>query len=151
MKIKWKLLLGRSFYWIGAFLDARAGVRIVTTRYLHQPNFLDFSDPVQVKLLYEVGTAAALMWGWTLLLLWADRKPVERRGVLLLTVFPVVVGLIINAVSMPSVAGTGAQNSVESILLGALLVILPVACFFLLRSFGKATYSSNCGAVHPAK
>jgi len=151
MKIKWKLLLGRSFYWIGALLDARAGVRIVTTRYLHQPNFLDFSDPVQMKLLSETGTAAELMWGWTLLLLWAVRKPVERRGVLLLTVFPVVVGLIINAVSLPSTEGTGAQGSVGSILLGALLVILPLTCFFLLRSFGKATHSIDCGVVHQAK
>ena len=39
---------------------------------------------------------AALMFGWTALLLWADRAPVERRDVLLLTVFPVVVGLAVN-------------------------------------------------------
>ena len=138
MKINWKLLLGRSFYWIGAVLDARAGVRLVTTRYLQQSNFLDFSDPVQLKLLSEVGTAAALMWGWTLLLLWADRKPIERRGVLLLTVFPVVFGLILNSVSMPSFAGVGIQSSVGLILLGALLVFLPLACFLLLRSLEKS-------------
>ena len=36
------------------------------------------------------------MFGWTALLLWADRAPVERRDVLLLTVFPVVVGLAVN-------------------------------------------------------
>jgi hypothetical protein len=32
------------------------------------------------------------MAGWTILLLWADRAPLERRGVLAITVFPVVVG-----------------------------------------------------------
>jgi hypothetical protein len=33
------------------------------------------------------------MLGWTLLLLWADRKPEERRGVLLLAIV-VVLGLM---------------------------------------------------------
>ena len=35
------------------------------------------------------------MTGWTLLLLWAVRKPIERRGVILLTAVPVVYGLLI--------------------------------------------------------
>ena len=38
------------------------------------------------------------MLGWTFLLIWADKKPVERRGVLLLTVFPVLFGLIITGI-----------------------------------------------------
>jgi hypothetical protein len=42
-----------------------------------------------------MGMGASLMIGWTFLLIWADRSPVERRGVLLLTVFPVLFGLII--------------------------------------------------------
>jgi hypothetical protein len=42
---------------------------------------------------YAMGIGASLMLGWTGLLLWADRKPLERRGVLLLTIFPVKVGL----------------------------------------------------------
>jgi hypothetical protein len=33
------------------------------------------------------------MFGWTALLLWADRKPIERRGILLITIFPVIAGL----------------------------------------------------------
>ena len=33
------------------------------------------------------------MFGWTALLYWAYLRPVERKGVLLLTVFPVIVGL----------------------------------------------------------
>ena len=38
---------------------------------------------------------AALMIGWTLLLIWGARKPVERRGVLLLTVI-VIIGLLLS-------------------------------------------------------
>jgi len=39
-------------------------------------------------------TGAPLMAGWTVLLLWADRDPLARRGVLLITIAPVLVGLI---------------------------------------------------------
>lgn len=47
-----------------------------------------------------MGQACALMWGWTFLLIWADRKPLERRGVILLTVFPVVVLLLTNIIDI---------------------------------------------------
>jgi hypothetical protein len=33
------------------------------------------------------------MFGWTALLYWAYLRPVARKGVLLITVFPVIVGL----------------------------------------------------------
>lgn len=42
---------------------------------------------------YAMALAAALMAGWTALLVWAARSPVERRAILLLTVL-VVVGLM---------------------------------------------------------
>jgi hypothetical protein len=37
---------------------------------------------------------APLMVGWTVLLFWANLRPVERRDVLLITAFPVVVGYV---------------------------------------------------------
>jgi hypothetical protein len=43
---------------------------------------------------YAMYVGASLMAGWTALLLWADRKPAERRGVILLTLVPVMAGLI---------------------------------------------------------
>ncbi len=36
------------------------------------------------------------MFGWSCLLLWADRKPIQRKGVLLITIFPVLLGLAIS-------------------------------------------------------
>ncbi|OBG57870.1 hypothetical protein [Mycobacterium sp. E3339] len=42
---------------------------------------------------YAAALSAALMAGWAALLVWASRAPVDRRGVLLLTVFPVLAGL----------------------------------------------------------
>jgi len=55
--------------------------------------------------MYAMIMGAALMLGWTLLLIWAYMKPVERRGIALLTmvvilgiaaanIYAVVIGLI---------------------------------------------------------
>jgi len=35
-----------------------------------------------------------LMQGWTVLLLWAYQDPLARKGVLLITVFPVIAGIV---------------------------------------------------------
>ena len=37
--------------------------------------------------IFMFGQVADLMFGWTFLLIWADRDPVNRRKVLLLTIF----------------------------------------------------------------
>ncbi len=41
-----------------------------------------------------MGLAATLMFGWSLLLIRAYRKPVERKGILVITIFPVITGLM---------------------------------------------------------
>lgn len=43
---------------------------------------------------YAMGIGAALMAGWTVLLLWGAANPIERRDILLLTVFPVITGIV---------------------------------------------------------
>jgi hypothetical protein len=42
-----------------------------------------------------MGIGGSLMTGWTILLIWAVRKPIERRFVILLTAFPVVFGMFV--------------------------------------------------------
>ncbi len=85
----------RISYWVGAVVDAVAAVQM-----LHPPLFafgMGFQafDP-GADYRYAMGMGASLMLGWTALLLWADRRPMERRGVLPLTVLPVIAGLAAN-------------------------------------------------------
>lgn len=51
-----------------------------------------------IEYRYAMGMGASLMLGWTALLLWADQKPLERKGVLLITLLPVVLGLVLNEI-----------------------------------------------------
>jgi hypothetical protein len=88
-----KVVLLRFCYWLGAILDARAATMLTLLRFHVIPAGLSAHQLPQelgIQSLFGTGDAAALMWGWTALLLWADRNPVERRGVLLLTSVPVI-------------------------------------------------------------
>ncbi|RJP27156.1 MAG: hypothetical protein C4536_14210 [Actinobacteria bacterium] len=90
-KIRW---LRRS-YWVGAVADALTLVPMLSPKAGGAMfGIEDFDPPYEYK--YAMGMGASLMAGWTLLLLWADRKPAERRGVLPLTIFPVIFGIALS-------------------------------------------------------
>jgi len=82
----------RISYWVGAIADGIAAAMMLAQAILARPSPLTPYLP-EPPYRYAMGLAGSLMLGWTILLLWADRKPVERRGVLMITVV-VVLGLM---------------------------------------------------------
>ena len=75
----------RLSYWTGAIVDAVAGILMLfpeAGRAFY--GVTDFEATADYR--YAMRFGASLMFGWTLLLLWADRRPLERRGVLPITV-----------------------------------------------------------------
>jgi hypothetical protein len=115
-KIRWL----RISYWAGAIADAYAAFRWT---------FPELVPGSSADISYNLGMkwGVALMLGWTFLLIWADRKPLERKDVLLLTVCPVIVGLMITSVTI-FVAGFGTIGSL--ILNLSILTILIVLMTF---------------------
>lgn len=92
MKNKVKLL--RIAYWLGAIFDALTIIPMLIPSIGGKMfGISNFAPGVDYK--YAMGIGASLMLGWTMLLIWADRKPKERSGIILLTVFPVLTGLFI--------------------------------------------------------
>jgi predicted neutral ceramidase superfamily lipid hydrolase len=84
-------------YWIGIVADAAATV------LLFSPTVAKFAfeqQPFEISAayLYVSRIAGALMLGWTVLLFWAQLKPIERADILLITLFPVVTLLAVAAV-----------------------------------------------------
>jgi hypothetical protein len=84
-------------YWIGIIADA------VATVLLFSPTIANFAlqpQPFEISeaYLYITRIAGALMLGWTVLLFWAQLKPIERADILLITLFPVVTLLAVAAV-----------------------------------------------------
>ena len=103
-----KIRTMKAVCWAGVAADA------LWTLALIFPGFFGFLTgrpgfEGDVTMRQVMGIGASLMAGWTLLLAWAARNPIERKGVMLLTFCPVITGLFIVAltgVMTGSAAGT---------------------------------------------
>lgn len=93
-----KIKMVHGFCVLGAVADA-----FWTVVFLHPPlyAFLTGNSHMQfdINMRIMMGVAASLMAGWTLLLFWTAKKPIERRMVMLFTAVPVLAGLIATTVS----------------------------------------------------
>lgn len=98
----------RISFWVGAIADGIATYRML---------FPQFATGAEYR--YALGMGASLMLGWTILLIWADRQPLERKGVLLITAFPVVLGLLFAEVFA---VNQGIKSMTQMVPLGIFLV-----------------------------
>jgi hypothetical protein len=85
----------RTAFLIGALTDAFAVVPMVFPPIAKL--VWGFDDPTG-SYRFAMGYGAALMLGWTALLVWAYQRPLERRGVAALTVL-VIYGLVATEVA----------------------------------------------------
>ena len=109
----------RISYWVGAIADGLATLRMLFPKIAYG-----------VEYRYALGLGASLMLGWSFLLIWADRKPLERKGVILLTVFPVITGLILAEIyALVSGLVTLEKMLPTVIILGALFILFTFSYF----------------------
>lgn len=87
-KMKWL----RISFWTGAVVDGLAGLYMLMIAVFAQTPALSSFQP-DGPYRFAMGFGAALMLGWTGVLIWAVQKPLERKGILLIVV-PVILGLI---------------------------------------------------------
>lgn len=74
----------RISYWTGAVVDFVAGwIMLIPGLFalMNRPEAFRPTDDYR----YAMGMGVPLMFGWTVLLLWADRKPLERKAILPIT------------------------------------------------------------------
>ncbi len=85
-------LMIRLGYWLGIAADALWAVALFAPAvYGALTGISDFDPDTDTRGVMIIG--GTLMAAWTLLLVWALRDPIERRGVILLTAFPIVLAL----------------------------------------------------------
>jgi predicted CoA-binding protein len=118
----------RISYWTGAALDVIAGTLMLFPEAGRAAYGVADFDPAP-DYRYAMGLGASLMLGWTLLLLWADRKPLERRGVLPITV-AVIAGLAWAGAYALRAGLIPLPHMIASWSLQALLVILFLYSYF---------------------
>lgn len=118
----------RVSYWVGAVVDFVAGLMMLIPslfEFMNQP--VDFHPMNDFR--YAMGTGVPLMFGWTILLLWADRKPLERKDVLPITLV-VVVGEIITQVWGISVGFVPLGALIPSFIMQAIIMSLFTFSYF---------------------
>jgi hypothetical protein len=129
------ILFLRVSFWLGAITDGIVAVQLLIPELWVSFNGLPFSP--SGTLDFALVTASALMWGWTLLLVWADRKPLERKGILLLTTFPVIFGLALNNVYAAALGLRTWQSALPTLALQCFLAGL------FLFSYLNARYTAT--------
>ncbi|MFX1313110.1 MAG: hypothetical protein ACFFHD_10940 [Promethearchaeota archaeon] len=89
-----KLVFIRFTYWYGAILDLLVFFdMIISILFEFSVTMPNVSTDKSYK--YQTATGAFLMVGWTVILIWADHKPIERKDILLITAIPVVLGIML--------------------------------------------------------
>ncbi len=90
-------------------------------------------DDVSGSYRFAMGYGAALMLGWTALLAWASRRPVERRFVAALTVL-VIWGLVLAEIAAVHSSAIGVARMAPTWCLQSVLLVLFVFAYhFPLR------------------
>jgi hypothetical protein len=87
-------ILIRIAFLVGVFTDGLALIPMLS-RKVGVALFGGDASQDNAPYRYAMSIGASLMAGWTLLLLWGTFNPIERRGLLLLTVFPVISGIVL--------------------------------------------------------
>ena len=118
----------RVSYWVGAIADAVAGVAMLFPDAGGVVYGIPDFEPT-TAYRYAMRLGASLMFGWTVLLLWADRKPLERRGILPVTVF-VIAGLAWAGAFAVNAHFISLPNMIPTWVLQVLLTVLFLYSYF---------------------
>ncbi|UCB46505.1 MAG: hypothetical protein JSV25_03510 [Spirochaetota bacterium] len=129
MKKSNSLILLRVSYWIGAVLDLFVACSMVFPSLFSEIYGLKNIDgPSSLRAV--MGMCASFMIGWSALLIWADRKPVERKGILVITVFPVIVGMAGSILHGVASGFIPFERAVISLIIQGMLIVLFLYSYF---------------------
>ena len=115
------LNLVRATYWLGAIVDALAGVQLLVPTSATILGFSGLRAPGAAG--YPAVTAAILMFGFSMILVWAHLRTVDRRRVLLFTLL-VVVALALANIAFGSSGTLPWSKLVPPLLIQAILITL---------------------------
>jgi len=119
-------------YWTGAIADGFFAIALTYPKLWGMALGINpFAPDLQHRL--DMGIGASLMLSWTVLLLWADRKPMERKGVLLLTVFPALACLAITGIAAVISGASPLRNMLPVFIMQFALAVLFMTSYVLAR------------------
>ncbi len=133
MKIN-KILLLRVSYWAGAIADAFVFFQMIFPSILIDSMSLDIEVTKEFQFALLIG--APLMLAWTFLLIWADRKPVERRSIIPLTTFIIAWNLFV-MVYFVSINFVTLEAFLPNIIMSSTLLALYIVAYLYTINIAK--------------
>lgn len=115
--------------WLGAVFDGLMAIPMMVPQiggYLF--GIARFNPSRDYRYAMMIGVS--LMLGWSVLLFWGAQKPLERKGILLITAFPVLVGLILSGLYAVTNGMIKIEHMVPTWIIQSVLF-----CFFLYGYF----------------
>jgi hypothetical protein len=131
-------------YWIGIVADAGAAILLFSpavASVVLQPQPFEMSE----VYLYVARVAGGLMAGWTVLLFWAQLKPIERADVLLITLLPVIAVLAIAAILVVRSHQIPLSSMLPILVFYAIALVMFIPSYLWARRQRGATGTSKSG------
>lgn len=120
----------KGTFWFGTIADTIVAINwfLIATGY-SLPNIL--TGHTGTGMDYRIGmyTSGMFMLGWGVILAWGTRKPVERRGLLLITVFFLMASLILELIFLNGAIEIGKGFLLGAINRGVIIAIMSYAYF----------------------
>ena len=129
---KEKIIVLRFAYWFGAILDGLTFLMMISPT-LGGGIFSSNSINYDTSYHYANALGAPLMIGWTVLLIWADRRPIERKEIILITLFPVITGLILANTTLYLIGISQMQEFLLRMIIQLIVVVILSFAYFITK------------------
>ena len=124
-----KLLIRITLWW-AIIADLFETIRMIIPKIFLATTGINVqvTDDFRFALLY----GAPVMLGWTIILFWADRKPIERSGIFICLI-PVIIGYFIVEIIGIQIGILGLNKTFPSFILQSILLGLSITSFYFAR------------------
>jgi hypothetical protein len=123
-----KKIIIRITLWWGIIADLFEAIRMAI------PRIFIFTTGITGKITNDFRFAllygAPVMFGWAVLLFWADRKPVKRKGIFLCLI-PVITGYFIVEIVGINMGILHLQNTFPTFILQTILLLLSITSYII--------------------
>ena len=129
-----KMTFIRITLWWGMIADLLETIRLIVPQVFIKTVGLNawVSNELRFALLY----GAPVMLGWTLILFWVNKKPLERKGVFLCLI-PVILSYVIVEITGLNMGVINIQQTIPTFFLQGILLILAVVSYFFAKEIAK--------------
>lgn len=130
MKIKNKRIIIRLTLWWGIIADLMETIRMVFPELFISTTGaqITINPDFRFALLY----GSPVMLGWTILLFWADRDPIKRKGIFLCLI-PVIIGYVLVEIIGIQLGVLNLKETIPTFIMQTVLFILTIISFVFAK------------------